>query len=99
MTAVDYEVLRIDRTPPSLEMPGYEAPPNAVNVRPEPFDAGGELPAWFDDLGARPLVYVTLGTVMNGNIALFRLIADALARRAVRRGHRPRGGDPARGPG
>ena len=44
VTAVDYEVLRIDRTPPSLEMPGYEAPPNAVNVRPEPFDAGGELP-------------------------------------------------------
>ena len=29
--------------------------------------------------GARPLVYVTLGTVMNGNIPLFRLIADALA--------------------
>jgi len=37
------------------------------------------MPAWFDDLGARPLVYVTLGTVMNGNIPLFRLIADALA--------------------
>ena len=50
-----------------------------INVRPEPFDAGGELPAWFDDLGGRPLVYVTLGTVMNGNIPLFRLIADALA--------------------
>jgi len=79
VTAVGYEVLHIDRTPPSLEMPGYQAPPNAVNVRPEPFDAGGEMPAWFDDLGARPLVYVTLGTVMNGNIPLFRLIADALA--------------------
>ena len=79
VTAVDYEVLRIDRTPPSLELPGYAAPPNAINVRPEPFDAGGELPAWFDDLGARPLVYVTLGTVMNGNLPLFRLIADALA--------------------
>ena len=79
VTAGDYEILRIDRTPPSLEMPGYEAPPNAVNVRPEPFEAGAELPAWFDDLGGRPLVYVTLGTVMNGNIPLFRLIADALA--------------------
>ena len=78
VTAVGYEVLHIDRTPPSLEMPGYQAPSNAINVRPEPFDAGGEMPAWFDDLGARPLVYVTLGTVMNGNIALFRLIADAL---------------------
>ena len=79
VTAVDYEILRIDRTPPSLEMPGYEAPPNAINVRPEPFDAGGDLPAWFDAVGQRPLVYVTLGTVMNGNIPLFRLIADALA--------------------
>jgi UDP:flavonoid glycosyltransferase YjiC (YdhE family) len=79
LTAVDFEILKIDRTPPSLEMPGYVAPPNAINVRPEPFDAEGELPAWFDDLGTRPLVYVTLGTVMNGNIPLFRLIADALA--------------------
>ena len=79
VTAVDFEILRIDRTPPSLELPGYQAPPNAINVRPEPFDAGGELPEWFDDLGQRPLVYVTLGTVMNGNIPLFRLIADALA--------------------
>jgi UDP:flavonoid glycosyltransferase YjiC (YdhE family) len=79
VTDVDFEMLRIDRTPPSLEMPGYVAPANAINVRPEPFDGGGELPAWFDDLGGRPLVYVTLGTVMNGNISLFRLIADALA--------------------
>ena len=78
VTEVGYEILHIDRTPPSLEMPGYQAPSNAINIRPEPFDAGGEMPAWFDDLGARPLVYVTLGTVMNGNIALFRLIADAL---------------------
>jgi UDP:flavonoid glycosyltransferase YjiC (YdhE family) len=79
VTAPDFEILRIDRTPPSLELPGYQAPPNAINVRPEPFDVGGELPAWFNDLGQRPLVYVTLGTVMNGNIPLFRLIADALA--------------------
>ena len=79
VTDVDFEMLRIDRTPPSLEMPGYVAPANAINVRPEPFDGGGELPAWVDGLGERPLVYVTLGTVMNGNIPLFRRIADALA--------------------
>jgi len=79
VTNVDFEILRIDRTPRSLEMPAYVAPANAINVRPEPYDGGGELPAWFEDLGGRPLVYVTLGTVMNGNIPLFRLIADALA--------------------
>ena len=79
VTAVEFEMLRIDRTPPSLEMPGYVSPPNQINIRPESYDGGGELPAWFDDLGARPLAYVTLGTAMNGNIPLFRLIADALA--------------------
>ena len=79
VTAVEFEMLRIDRTPPSLEMPGYLPPPNQINIRPESYDGGGELPAWFDDLGDRPLVYVTLGTAMNGNIPLFRLIADALA--------------------
>jgi UDP:flavonoid glycosyltransferase YjiC (YdhE family) len=79
VAADDFEVLRIDRTPPSLETEGYQAPPNEINVRPEPFDGGGDLPAWFDELGERPLVYVTLGTVFNGNVPLFRLIADALA--------------------
>ncbi len=74
-----FEMLRIDRVPPSLEMPGYASPPNEINVRPESYDGGGALPAWFNDLGERPLVYVTLGTVFNGNVPLFRLIADALA--------------------
>jgi UDP:flavonoid glycosyltransferase YjiC (YdhE family) len=79
VTAPDFELLRIDRTPPSLETPGYVHAANEINIRPEPYDGGGELPAWFDDLGERPLVYVTLGTVMNGNVPLFRLIADSLA--------------------
>jgi len=79
VTAEDFEVLRVDRTPASLESPGYVPPLNEINVRPEPFDGGGELPGWLLELGERPLVYVTLGTVMNGNVPLFRLIADALA--------------------
>jgi UDP:flavonoid glycosyltransferase YjiC (YdhE family) len=79
VAASDFEILRIDRTPPSLETLGYLAPTNSVNVRPEPYDGGGDLPEWFNELGGRPLVYVTLGTVMNGNIPLFKRIADALA--------------------
>jgi UDP:flavonoid glycosyltransferase YjiC (YdhE family) len=79
VTADDFEVLRIDRTPATLEMPDYVAPANEINVQPEPFDGGGDLPGWFDDLGAGPLVFVTLGTVFNGNVPLFKLIADALA--------------------
>ena len=80
VSAVDSEILRVDRTPPSLEAPGYVSPPNQVNIRPEPYDGGGDLPPWFANVDPEwPLVYVTLGTVMNGNIPLFRLIADALA--------------------
>jgi UDP:flavonoid glycosyltransferase YjiC (YdhE family) len=79
VAADEFEMVRIDRTPPSLDSPGYEPTPNEINVRPEPYDGGGELPGWFDDLVDRPLVYVTLGTVFNGNTPLFRLIADALA--------------------
>ena len=36
-------------------------------------------------LGDGPLVYVTLGTVFNGNVPIFRLIADALANQPVGR--------------
>jgi UDP:flavonoid glycosyltransferase YjiC (YdhE family) len=79
VTADDFEVLRIDRTPATLETPDYEPPASEINVQPEPFDGGGELPERFDDLGDGPLVFVTLGTVFNGNVQLFRLIADALA--------------------
>jgi len=79
VAAADFEILRIDRTPTTLEAPDYVAPANQINVQPEPFDGGGELPAWFDDLRERPLIFVTLGTVFNGNLPLFRLIADALA--------------------
>ena len=80
VTSDDFEVLKIDRTPPSLEMPGYVAPENQINIQPQATDdGGGELPDGFGDLGGRPLVYVTLGTVFNGNVPLFRLVADALA--------------------
>jgi UDP:flavonoid glycosyltransferase YjiC (YdhE family) len=79
VTAADFHVLTINRAPASLESPGYVPPLNEINIRPEPFDDRGALPRWFAELGERPLVYVTLGTVMNGNVPLFRLIAEALA--------------------
>jgi UDP:flavonoid glycosyltransferase YjiC (YdhE family) len=42
-------------------------------IRPAPFDrSGGEaLPAWVDELPARPTVYATLGTAFNGRTDLF----------------------------
>ena len=79
VSAQDFSVLEIDRTPGSFQPPGYAPPANGVNVRPDVYDGGGELPDWFQHRGERPLVYVTLGTVFNLNGDLFRLIAGALA--------------------
>jgi len=78
-----FEVMYIDRTPASLETPGFTPYANLVNVRPEEWDGGGEVPAWVDALPERPLVYVTFGTVFSGNLPLFRLAADALAEEPV----------------
>lgn len=76
----DFEFAYIDRTPPALETPGFEPYANLVNVRPEQYDGGGGgIPAWIDDLPPRPLVYVSFGTVFNGNAGLFRLVAEALS--------------------
>jgi len=78
VAADDFEVLRIDRTRPALR-PRATRRRRTRSTFDRPFDCSGDLPAWFDELGERPLVYVTLGTVFNGNVPLFRLIADALA--------------------
>ncbi|MFN2463730.1 MAG: glycosyltransferase [Candidatus Dormibacteria bacterium] len=75
----DFPLAYIDRTPPALEMPGFVPYPNLVNTRPEQYDGGGEVPAWLDDLTDKPIVYVTLGTVFNGNLPLFQLVISALA--------------------
>lgn len=75
----DFPAVDIDRTPPSLDTPGYVPAPNLINIRPDFVDFGGDVPAGLDELGtSRPLVYVTLGSVFNGNVPLFKLIAQAL---------------------
>ena len=38
-----------------------------------------ELPDWLTALGSRPLVYVTMGTEFNKELAVFRAILDGLA--------------------
>ena len=37
-----------------------------------------ERPAWLDDLPHRPTVYVTLGTIWNTDLDVFRLVIEAL---------------------
>jgi MGT family glycosyltransferase len=48
--------------------------------RDEP-DNPGPLPALFDRLNGRPLVYVSLGSVINRNKDFFRMIVEAFAGR------------------
>ncbi|HVM01566.1 MAG TPA: glycosyltransferase [Acidimicrobiales bacterium] len=63
-----FDAAYLDTCPPSLR-PGDAGRVSTVTrpLRPVPFDAlpSESLPPWADDLGARPVVYVTLGTVEN----------------------------------
>lgn len=53
--------------PPSLTTVGDPIGPTTHYVRALPPDvAEGDLPPWMDEMGSRPLVYVSLGTAFNG---------------------------------
>ncbi len=75
-----YKYLQLVTAPPTLlgdSLPRY---PTTHFFYPEIFDRSGSegLPAWADTLGDKPVVYVTLGTVVNDQPALFRTIIEAL---------------------
>ena len=61
--------LYLDPCPPCLQHAATTFhPAKRQLLRPEPFDttaANADLPAWINELGDRPVVYVGLGTVMN----------------------------------
>jgi UDP:flavonoid glycosyltransferase YjiC (YdhE family) len=75
-----FRYLYYDVCPPSIQAAHIAEVPVAHPVRTSDFDAvGGEtLPGWVGALPPRPTVYVTLGTVFNRNLRLFRVILDAL---------------------
>lgn len=50
--------------PPSFRDPTYPLPPTAFSIRPEASAPAG-APAWLSGLSHKPLVYFTLGTVLN----------------------------------
>jgi len=76
-----YGSLVIDTTPPSLQQPGAGAIPQRILMRPSQWTDGvdGEPPPWLAELGRRPLVYITLGTVLNQRPDLFRKLVHAVA--------------------
>ncbi|HEU5003247.1 MAG TPA: glycosyltransferase [Actinomycetota bacterium] len=75
----------LDRTPPALANPYLAADTRRWAIRPEVYARRSDVmaPGWLDDLGGRPLVYVTLGTVVNRLLPVFRTIAEALEGRDI----------------
>jgi UDP:flavonoid glycosyltransferase YjiC (YdhE family) len=74
-----FEHLYVDTCPPSLQNPEIASLPAVQALRP----AAAELvtttrPGWLDRFGDRPIVYVTMGTVWNRDLDLFRRVIDAL---------------------
>jgi UDP:flavonoid glycosyltransferase YjiC (YdhE family) len=76
-----FEGLALSTWPESLDAAlGYDHFPIG-RLRPVPFDATGSevLPDWVAGLPARPNVYMTLGTVTNTDVTVFRAVLEGLA--------------------
>ncbi|MDQ6728475.1 MAG: glycosyltransferase [Actinomycetota bacterium] len=93
-----FEGLTLATWPASLDTPEEYKAFDIGRLQPVPLDAGdGEgLPGWMGQLPGRPTIYMTLGTVMNSALEVFRAVLDGLADEAlnviVTVGH---GNDPA----
>jgi UDP:flavonoid glycosyltransferase YjiC (YdhE family) len=76
-----FEGLALSTWPAPLDtVLGYEAF-EIGRLRPVPYDTTGPegLPQWMADLPERPIVYMTLGTVTNTDVSVFRAVLDGLA--------------------
>ena len=74
-----FRYLYVDPCPPALQNREIANVAAVQRMRP----AAGEAPinersAWLDDLPHRPIVYVTLGTIWNTDLDVFRLVIEAL---------------------
>jgi UDP:flavonoid glycosyltransferase YjiC (YdhE family) len=69
----------LDICPPALRDPAAAEPQERIPLRPEaPIDPGDALPAWLDGERSRPLIYLTLGTYVSGQIDSLRAAAAGL---------------------
>jgi calicheamicin 3'-O-methyl-rhamnosyltransferase len=74
-----YGRLYLDIAPPSLQFPHIATVPHVQPLRPVPLPLPVREPApWLSELGARPVVTVTFGTVFNNRSDLYRTVIDAL---------------------
>jgi UDP:flavonoid glycosyltransferase YjiC (YdhE family) len=76
--------LYVDTCPPSLQNPEIELIAAVQALRPAAAERStGEPPAWLDRLGGMPIVYVTMGTIWNRDLDLFRHVIEAVRDEAV----------------
>ena len=74
-----FEHLYVDTCPPSLQNPEIAALPAVQPLRPpQPRRSPRAAPEWLEQLGDRPIVYVTMGTVWNRDLDLFGRAIEAL---------------------
>ena len=69
----------VSQLPAALELPGRRLPPQFYHTGPWT-DAAGRMPVYFPWSRldrSRPLVYVSMGTLQNGILRTFRVIAEA----------------------
>ena len=71
--------LYVDTCPPAVQNPEIASVPAVVPMRPAAAQlADAEAPAWLDALPDLPLVYVTLGTIFNRDLDVFRTVIEGL---------------------
>ena len=69
----------VDICPPSLQDPAAADPTQRIPLRPvAPVDAGDVLPGWIGVKRTRPLVYLTLGTYVSGQVGSLRAAATGV---------------------
>jgi len=76
--------LYVDTCPPSLQNPEIEHLASVQALRPAAAARStDEPPVWLDRLGGMPIVYVTMGTIWNRDLDLFRHVIEAVRDEAV----------------
>ena len=75
-----FRLLYLDLCPPGFQSAMIGRVPVSRPLRPVTFDnpRGEPPPAWLDQLGPGPTVYVTLGTVANHTPSVFETVLDAM---------------------
>ena len=76
-----YRSLYLDSCPPSLQIAAIDRIEHRLQIRPEAVEeaAGAQDPPWPRNLPPAPTVYLTLGTIFNRNLDVFRTALDGLA--------------------